>query len=61
MTTSPHALLIGTEQLVGGGSKASVRLKGTDPFFLTNSGHNYHFLFLVKKYPQVSRKRVPKY
>ena len=24
-------------------------IKGTDPFFLTNSGHNYHFLFYVWK------------
>ena len=23
--------------------------KGTDPFFLTNSGHNYHFLFYGRK------------
>ena len=34
-------------------------LEGIDPFFI-NFGHNCLFFF-VKKYPQVSGKRVPKY
>ena len=36
-------------------------IKGTDPFFLTNSGHNYHFLFMGEKVSTSIWKRVPKY
>ena len=38
----------------------NLNFKGTAPFF-NKFYHNYHFFFWVKKYPQVSGKRVPKY
>ena len=46
----------------GGILHLSVSLRGPTPFF-TNFDHIYHFFFFfwVKKYPQVSGKRVSKY